>query len=656
VGYVPAVGPRLKIVLAFLFALVAALGATGVYLSAITLLNYSRDPQTYTNAFTLWVFIAHTAIGVVAILPFMFFGMYHYVTARHRKNRIAVKLGLLLFASGILVILTGLALVQLEGLPQLPTGTIGRSVMYWLHIVLPIAAIGIYVLHRRAGPDIQWKWGIGWGIGVGGFVAVMLVLHANNPRDWYAVGSVEGEKYFRPSLARTSDGKFISAEVLMADEYCMKCHQDIYNDHLHSAHKFSSFNNPPYLFSVRETRKVSLDRDGDVKAARWCAGCHDTVPFFSGAFDDPKFDDVSHPTAHAGITCTTCHAITNVNSTEGNADYTIEEPQHYPFAFSENKTLQWVNQQLIKAKPDFHKRTFLKPFHKSANGNVASEFCSTCHKVALPVELNHYKEFLRGQNHYDSFLLSGVSGHGVRSFYYPPEAKTNCADCHMPLKPSNDFGSKDFDNSGTRKVHSHFFPAANTGLPFLLTKESRYEHLREGFEKAIQTNAEFLTGTDPEGKDKRLRIDIFGIKDGGTIDGELTAPLASKSKVLKPGGKYLIEVVVRTLNVGHHFPQGTADSNEIWVDFEAKSGDRVIARNGGIANSDESGEVDPWSHFINVHMLDRNGNRINRRNPQDIFTPLYDHQIPPGSANVMHYLVEVPSDAKEAMTLRAQVR
>jgi hypothetical protein len=31
--------------------------------------------------------------------------------------------------------------------------------------------------------------------------------------------------------------------------------------------------------------------------------------------------------------------------------------------------------------------------------------------------------------------------------------------------------------------------------------------------------------------------------------------------------------------------------------------------------------VDPWSHFVNVYMLDREGNRIDRRNPQDIFTP-----------------------------------
>jgi hypothetical protein len=27
-----------------------------------------------------------------------------------------------------------------------------------------------------------------------------------------------------------------------------------------------------------------------------------------------------------------------------------------------------------------------------------------------------------------------------------------------------------------------------------------------------------------------------------------------------------------------------------------------------------------WAHYLNVFMLDRDGNRIDRRNPQDIFT------------------------------------
>jgi hypothetical protein len=90
----------------------------------------------------------------------------------------------------------------------------------------------------------------------------------------------------------------------MMDDYCRKCHEDSYQGWFHSSHRFSSFNNPFYLFSVNETRQVALQRDGDVKASRWCAGCHDPVPFFSGAFDDPNFDMTNHPTAQAGITCT----------------------------------------------------------------------------------------------------------------------------------------------------------------------------------------------------------------------------------------------------------------------------------------------------------------------------------------------------------------
>ena len=147
----------------------------------------------------------------------------------------------------------------------------------------------------------------------------MIALHTQDPRKWNVVGPKEGEQYFQPSSARTATGNFIPAKTLMMNEYCMQCHKDTYDNWFHSVHHFSSFNNEPYLFSVTETRKVALERDGNVKAARWCAGCHDPVPFFSGAFDDPNFDLRKHPTSQAGITCTSCHSITNVHSTRGNA-------------------------------------------------------------------------------------------------------------------------------------------------------------------------------------------------------------------------------------------------------------------------------------------------------------------------------------------------
>jgi tetratricopeptide (TPR) repeat protein len=646
--YQPAIGPKLRVLLLAVFALFAFLGATGFYLGVVSLLNYAREPHSYTTPFALWVFLAHIVIGVLGTVPFLAFGGYHWATARKRPNRAAVRLGILVFFAGVLVCLTGFALVQLEGLPQLPTGSIGRSVVYWLHIVLPFGAAWAYIAHRRAGPRIKWGLAKVWGAGVVLFTGGMAVMHSQDPQKWFREGPKEGAQYFEPSMTRTADGKFIDADVMMMDAYCAKCHQDVANDHFHSAHKFSSFNNPAYLFSVRETRKNGLEKAGSVKSSRWCAGCHDPVPFLSGAFDDPNFDDVNHKTAHAGITCTVCHAVTHVNGTFGNGAYTMEEPAHYPFARSENKALQWMNNQLVKAKPDFHKQTFLKPFHKTA------EFCATCHKVSLPVELNSYKEFLRGQNHYDSYLLSGVSGHGVRSFYYPPQAKENCAACHMPLKESGDFGAQDFDKSGRRTVHNHRFPGSNTGLFELLKREDRYKQFASGFQQTSDMHANYLKGTAADGSDKKVRIDLFGLRpasEGGSL-----AQLRPELPKLEPGKSYVVEVVVRTLGLGHHFSQGTVDSNEIWVDFRAAANGAEFARNGGVNGPDEAGEVDRWAHYINVHMLDRDGNRINRRNPQDIFTPLYDKQIPPGAAAVMHYRIDVPPTATGPVELTAKVR
>ncbi|MDX1951626.1 MAG: multiheme c-type cytochrome [Verrucomicrobiota bacterium] len=624
--YVRAVGPRLRILLYFIFGLVALLGANSAYLASITFLEWVTG-LTYQNYFYQGMFLAHLVMGLLFIIPFVIFGIIHIKNSRNRPNRRAVRVGYALWFISLILLFTGLALMRVGDFKL--NQPFLRAMAYWAHVITPLLAVWLYILHRLAGPRIKWKLGIGWGVAVAVIVVGMVAFHAQDPRKWNVAGPKEGAKYFEPSLARTASGNFIPARTLMMDDYCLKCHEDSYKGWFHSAHHFSSFNNKPYLFSVRETREVAMKRDGNVKAARWCAGCHDVVPFFSGAFDDPNFDDVNHPTSQAGITCTACHSITHVNSTRGNADYTIEEPIHYPFAFSSNSFLQFINQQLVKAKPEFHKKTFLKPLHQTA------EFCSTCHKVSIPRELNHYKDFLRGQNHYDTYLLSGVSGHNARAFYYPPVAQLNCNGCHMPLQASSDFGAKPFGSTnGTLRIHDHLFPAANTGIA----------HLR-GEPDIVKRHADFLKGS--------VRLDIFGIKEGGTIDGKLTAPLRPSVPALKRGRKYLLEVVLRTVRLGHPFTQGTVDSNEVWVEGAGRSGDRIIARTGGMGKYNA---VDPWSHFVNVLMLDREGNRIDRRNPQDIFTPLYNHQIPPGAAQVVHYEFKVPENIDQPFELELKLQ
>src|SRR5262249_28098038 len=182
--YEPAVSPRLRILLALIFAAVAILGASGIYLLAISVLEIVKKPQTFQNFFSLSMILVHVLVGVAIILPFLFFGFGHLSSAKNRPNRRAVRLGISLFITGIAVWVTGCALIHLPGVPQLPDGTIARWIVRVLHVIAPVAAVVIYVLHRRAGPDIRWSWGIAWGGVVGLFTLYMLFMHSKDPRPW----------------------------------------------------------------------------------------------------------------------------------------------------------------------------------------------------------------------------------------------------------------------------------------------------------------------------------------------------------------------------------------------------------------------------------------------------------------------------------------
>jgi tetratricopeptide (TPR) repeat protein len=622
--YVRTITPRLRVLLYVVFTLFGVLAANGVYLASVTYLQWLRG-EVYEDHFYQLMFLLHLLLGVLLIAPVIVFGVLHMLKARKRRNKRAVRMGYALFTIAIVLLVSGVLLMRVGSFKIVDPEV--RRIVYWAHIVAPLLAVWMYWLHRLAGPRIKWAIGAKLGGAVAVGVIAMVAVQIADPKISDAVAPQQGDKYFEPSLSRTATGTFINAKTLMNDEYCLKCHEDIYDSWLHSAHHLSSFNNPAYLMSVRETREVALQRDGNVQATRWCAGCHDPVPFFSGAFDDPNFDDINHPTAHAGITCTVCHAIEKVNSTRGNGDYVIDEPEHYPFAYSDNPVLQKLNELLVKAKPSFHKAEMLKPFHKS------EDFCSTCHKVSLPGELTKYREWMRGQNHHDSYLLSGVSGHGARSFYYPAVAEENCNGCHMPEIASNDLGAKFSESLGSLAVKDHLFVGANTAIQYW-----------SGDDVSVERTAQFLQ--------ESMRVDLFGLREGGTIDGELIAPLRPELPKLQPGKAYLLETVVRTLKLGHHFTQGTTDSNNIWLEVTVRSGDRLIGASG---LQDGDGTVDPWSHFLNNFVVDRDGNRINRRNAQDIFTALYKHQIPPGAGHTVHYRFRVPEAVTEPLEFQVRL-
>ena len=606
--YQPVTGPRLRRWLVVVLVLFGLEAINSVWLGGVTVAE-NMTGSLLQDRFYLVMFAVHLVLGLVLIVPFLVFGIRHLRRAWRRPNRNAVRAGLGLFSTALVLLVSGVVLTRFGFFEINDQGV--RAVAYWAHVITPFVVVWLFVLHRLAGPTLRWRLGLRWSGAAAALVVAMLGLHALPDRP-----PVVAQADFTPSLVKTRDGGRIAARDLLVDHSCRECHADIVERAEHSAHRLSSFNNPAYRFAVNEARERLHARDGSMQAARFCAGCHDLVPLLSGAFDQVDFD-TEGAEAQAGIGCLGCHAIESVDSPRGNGDFTIGVPPAYPFADSETGLLQAINRQLIRAKPELHKATLLRPLHKSA------EFCATCHKVHLPEALNRYR-WLRGQNHYDSFLLSGVSGHRVDSFYYPKQAETNCNRCHMPAIGADDPAARRLDDRHPLAVHDHLFPSGNTGVGALVGSPDWANTARRAALEDV------------------VRVDLFGLKRGGEIDGELLAPLRPNVPVLEPGERYLLEVVVRTTGLGHALTQGTADSNELWVELNVRDGERVIGTSG---TRDASGAVDPWAYFVNAYVLDRDGNRIDRRNAQDIFVALYNHQIPPGAAAVVHYAIEVPPDA-----------
>jgi len=460
---------------------------------------------------------------------------------------------------------------------------------------------------------------------------------------------------FFPSSADTNTGTLIPATFFMTSQQCRRCHPDIYDQWSSSAHHFSSFNNQWYRKAVEYMQDVV-----GTKPSRWCAGCHDHAVFFNGRFDRPIKEQIDTPEAQNGLGCTSCHSIVHVRSTMGQGDFEIEYPPLHDLATSELLPLQWAHDYLLKLDPVPHKRTFLKAFHT----RQIPEFCSACHKVHLDVPVNDYRWF-RGFDEYDAWQASGVSGEGARSFYYPPKP-LKCADCHMPLVRSNDPAAHD------GWVHSHRFPAANTALPFVNRDAEQLRvtqnFLRSGVVRVDVfglVSASELPPTGPYRVARGLRLASgFGVgEEGGelgaattvvTPPAALTAPLDRVEATLRRGDSARLEVVVRTVGVGHFFPGGTVDALDVWVEPEAvHSNGKKILHSGWLENG--NGPVEPGAHRYRSLLLDEHGNPINKRNAWAARSVAYVRLIPPGAADTVHYRLRIPEDCADRVVIRASV-
>lgn len=469
--------------------------------------------------------------------------------------------------------------------------------------------------------------------------------------------SMDGEDGpFFPSAASTADGGLIPEEFFLDSQSCGRsgCHVDAYNQWNASAHHFASFNNQWYRKSIEYMQDVV-----GTQPPQWCAGCHDHALLFSGKMNQPVANFVDTEAAQAGLGCISCHAISEVKNTGGNAAFEIEYPRMHKLASSENQVIQKLHDLVIHLDPDPHRRTFLKPFHI----DQTAEFCSSCHKVHLDKPVNSYR-WVRGFNTYDNWQASGVSHEGARSFY-APESPMTCVTCHMPQIASEDAGNDD------GYIRAHDFVAANTALP-VANQDSVHLNKTIDFLRSSQLKVDIFAVSEPyrrtsdesdeAGDPFGALSSTFAVGDeqGMVVGGAgssvaatpVIAPLESGMSVLQPSTTVRLDVVVRTLGLGHFFPSGTVDAQEAWLEVKVTDSDGDVLLWSGFV--DENGDVDPSAHFYRSLLVDQHGNPIDKRNAWASRSAVYVNLIPPGAADIGHYIINVPGDT-DSLFVEARV-
>jgi Flp pilus assembly protein TadD/nitrate/TMAO reductase-like tetraheme cytochrome c subunit len=461
---------------------------------------------------------------------------------------------------------------------------------------------------------------------------------------------------FWPSSARTNTGKTIPANFFMDSKRCAQCHKDIYDQWNSSMHHFASFNNQFYRKTIEHMQDIS-----GTQGSKWCAGCHDHAMLFSGKFERPAREQIDTPEAQTGLGCISCHSIGEVHGSMGNAGFTLDYPEMHELATSDNPLIRWVHDFVTEKAPESHRRTFMKPFMRNS-----AEFCSACHKVHLDVPVNNYR-WMRGFNDYDNWQASGVSGQGARSFYYP-EKPLACSGCHMQLVPSSDPAARD------GMIHNHRFAAANTAVPTANQDETQLKAV-EGFLKSGFISVDIFAATPAEEApgvqmQRRAAADhpqqamtSFAVGEEAETAQQfflrevtkVAAPLDGGGTKFKPGSTARVDVVVRTRKIGHFFPGGTVDGFDVWLELEGRDAAGKQIFWSGKVEDNGKGPVEKGAHFYKSFQLDGDGNPINKRNGWQMRSLLYVKLIPPGAADVAHYRVRIPKDAKGSITLTAKL-
>jgi hypothetical protein len=126
---------------------------------------------------------------------------------------------------------------------------------------------------------------------------------------------------YTPGNIQVQGAGFIQPGAFPTAEYCGTCHQEAYSQWRQALHS-NAFRTPFYRTSVNI---LIRDKTRGIAFARHCDSCHNPIGVLSGALtEDSKVDRARFDAD--GLTCTTCHSILKLDSTNGNASVEMGVP------------------------------------------------------------------------------------------------------------------------------------------------------------------------------------------------------------------------------------------------------------------------------------------------------------------------------------------
>ncbi|MFI5297872.1 MAG: multiheme c-type cytochrome [Polyangiales bacterium] len=442
------------------------------------------------------------------------------------------------------------------------------------------------------------------------------------PTPPHALPLVINDSPLAPSFVRIAASALPVDTALLGDPVqCQSCHADVVSQWDSSVHRGASLTNKLYAAAVEKARA-----DKGALASRFCAGCHDASLLLDArgsahGFDSAWDRDDAPKSARAGdgVACLVCHQITEASRT-GDGGYRISPKPFIEPDLADPKSI-------AAHKSDMAPRAL-----------ATSELCASCHKVSLPVELNG-KKWLRGQNDFDAWEQSSYALGGTKTsstLYDPEVAAKRCQDCHMGEEAST-LGDKAAHapmgdpKSTSRVLRSHRFLGANTAVPTFDRDPAQVAREESSLKGAV-------------------RVDLVGLRrdaDPSRVEWLADGPSVAAGEAVA------FDVVVENTKVGHRFPGGTGDSNEVWLEVIVRDADGALVGESGAL--DAAGVLGEEAHRFGVLQLDDAGKPALLRDAHRFVAAGWDTTIGPKDAKVVRVGLTVPATARLPLKISARV-